>query len=96
VTAPALPNVERAILAILARRPGEEISGRHLRGLLRRLGFHRSAPAFAFTMLRLQDRGLATCREVVRIVDGVEVKDRYYRASEPDASQSSETQGAAP
>jgi hypothetical protein len=75
---PALTNVERAILDILARLPGEEVSGRVLRGLLCKWGFRRSAPAFVFTLLSLEDKGLVSCREEVRVVDGVEITDRYY------------------
>jgi hypothetical protein len=43
-------------------------------------GFRRSAPALVFTMMNLADKGLAACREEIRVVDGVEVKDRYYRS----------------
>ena len=79
MTAPALTNVERAILAILETRPQEEVSGRSLRSRLRGYGFRRSAPAFYFTMMHLEDKGLVACREEVRVVDEVEVTDRFYR-----------------
>lgn len=73
-----LTKVEVAILEILDGFQGEEVSGRELRGLLQSRGFRRSAPAFVFTMMSLADKGLVTCREVVRIVDSVEIKERYY------------------
>jgi hypothetical protein len=76
---PALNRVERALLAILDGSPDEEVSGRALRSLLRGHGFRRTAPAFTFTMMSLEDKGLVACREVARVVEGVEVKDRYYR-----------------
>ena len=44
------------------------ILGGDLRGLLRSRGFRRSAPALVFTMLSLEDKGLVTCREEVRVV----------------------------
>lgn len=84
MSAPSLTQVEFAILDILASYPGEEIDGRELRGLLRSRGFRRSAPVFVFTMLSLKDKGLVACREEVRDVDGVEIRDRYYRISEED------------
>jgi hypothetical protein len=79
---PVLTAVQQAILAILENYPGEEINGRDLRGLLGSRGFRRSAPAFVFTMLSLEDQGLVACREEVREADGVEIRDRYYRLSE--------------
>jgi hypothetical protein len=79
---PALTRVERAILDILANYPGEDVSGRDLRGLLSYRGFRRSAPAFVFTMMNLADKGLIECREEVSVIDGVEVRDRYYRIME--------------
>ncbi len=77
-----LSKVEQAILEILDRRPSEEIQGRELRGLLRNRGFRRTAPAFVFTMMRLEDKGMITCRDEVRDVEGVEVRERYYRRRE--------------
>lgn len=74
-----LTRVEQAILAILESSLGEEIDERDLRGLLRSRGFRRSAPAFVFTMMNLVDKGLVACREKVREVDEVEIRDRYYR-----------------
>jgi repressor of nif and glnA expression len=82
--APVLTKVEQAILEILESHDGEEIDGRDLRGLLRRRGFRRSAPALVFTMMSLEDKGLVACREEVRDGDGVEVRDRYYRLGEDD------------
>ncbi len=79
---PALSPVEQAILALLDHYPGEEVPGRSLRGLLRGLGFRRTAPAFYFTMMRLEDKGLVACREEVRVVGGVAVTDRYYSSRE--------------
>jgi hypothetical protein len=84
MTRPALSKVEQAILDILADFPGAEVPGRHLRGWLRSLGFRRSSPALVFTMLNLEDKGLVTCREEVRIIDGVEIRQRYYSSSEKD------------
>ena len=78
MTTPALTNVEQVILAILADCPGEEVLGRELRSLVQRRGFRRSAPAFVFTMMSLEDKGLVTCREEVRVVDGVEIRERFY------------------
>src|SRR4051812_38366086 len=78
-TMPALSPVEQAILALLDRYSGDEVSGRSLRSLLRGRGFRRTAPAFYFTMMRLEDKGLVLCREEVRVVEGLEVRDRYYR-----------------
>lgn len=75
-----LAKVEQAVLDILAS--GEEIDGRDLRGMLTSRGFRRSAPALVFTMMNLVDKGLVACREEIRVVDGVEVKDRYYRIGE--------------
>jgi len=84
MNAPALSKVERAILDILAGFSGDEVPGRELRGLLRSRGFRRSAPALVFTMLSLEDKELVSCREEVRVVDGVEIRDRYY-SSKGDA-----------
>jgi hypothetical protein len=75
---PELSKVERAVLAILDRSLEEEVPGRTLRTQLQNQGFRRTAPAFYFTMMNLEDKGLVTCREEVRVVDGVEIKDRYY------------------
>jgi hypothetical protein len=75
----ALSKVEIAILSLLGRFHGQEASGRELRGLLSNCGFCRSAPAFVFTMMNLEDKGLIECREEVNIIDGVEVRDRYYQ-----------------
>jgi hypothetical protein len=77
-----LTPIERAILDLLASYAGEEVPGRILRGLLSNRGFRRSAPALIFTMLNLADKGLITCREEVIDIDGVEVRDRYYRIRE--------------
>ena len=84
MNAPALSKVEQAILDILASFPGEEVLGRDLRGYLRSRGFRRSAPALIFTMMSLEDKGLVTCREDVRCVDGVEIRERYYSSRERD------------
>ena len=84
VTTPALSKVEQAILDILAGFPGEEVLGRDLRGLLRSRGFRRSAPALVFTMMSLEDKGLVTCREELRFMDGVEIRERYYSSREND------------
>lgn len=79
MTTPALSKVEQVILDLLASYPGDEILGRDLRGLLRSRGFRRSAPALVFTMMSLEDKGLVTCREEARVIDGVELRERYYR-----------------
>jgi hypothetical protein len=76
----ALTRIEHAILGLLAS--GEEVSGRELRGWLTHRGFRRSAPAFVFTMMALADKGLVECREEVSMMDGVEIRDRYYRVVE--------------
>jgi repressor of nif and glnA expression len=75
----SLSKVEHAILELLASHDGGEVPGRELRGLLRRRGFRRSAPAFVFTMMNLEDKGLIECREEIFDMDGVEVRDRFYR-----------------
>jgi hypothetical protein len=80
VTTPALSMIEQAILDILAGCPGGDVPGRDLRGMLRSRGFRRSAPALVFTMMSLEDKGLVTCREEVYVVDGVEIRERYYTA----------------
>ncbi len=79
--APALTKVEQAIVEILERYAGAEVPGRELRSLLRRRGFHRTAPALVFTMMSLADKGLVTCREEARVIDGVESRERYYSAA---------------
>src|SRR5262249_14372752 len=84
MNAPALSKVEQAILDILASFPGEEVLGRDLGGYLRSRGSRRSAPALIFTMMSLEDKGLVTCREDVRCVDGVEIRERYYSSRERD------------
>ena len=84
MTIPALSQVEQAILDILADFSGEEVLGRDLRGLLRSRGFRRSAPALVFTMMSLEDKGLVTCREEVRCVDGTEIRERYYSSRGKD------------
>jgi hypothetical protein len=71
-------KVEQAILEILDGYPGGEVQGRELRALLQSRGFRRTAPAFVFTMMRLEDKGLIRCFEEVRAVDGVEIRDRSY------------------
>jgi hypothetical protein len=80
VAASPLTKIEHAILEILDIDPRHEILGRDLRSLVRSRGFRRTAPAFVFTMMSLEDKGLVNCREEIRIVDGVEITDRYYRA----------------
>ena len=77
---PSLSKVELTILDILTDSPGDGVSGRDLRSLLRKRGFHRSAPALVFTMMNLQDKGLIQCRQDVRVADGVEINDRFYSA----------------
>jgi hypothetical protein len=86
VTTPELNLVEKVLLALLERFPDEELSGRRLRSLLQRCGIRRTAPAFYFTMLQLEDKGWVTCREEVRVLDGVEVKDRFFRRCEPGSA----------
>ncbi len=81
---PALSTVERAILDVLANYPSQEIPERELRGLVSNRGFRRSAPAFVFTMMNLADKRLVECREEVSVLDGVEIRDRYYRLVEDD------------
>jgi hypothetical protein len=78
LTTPLLSKVEQTILALLDQYPDAEVSGRTLRSLLRDQGFRRTAPAFYFTMMQLEDKGLVACREEVRVVDEVEIRDRYY------------------
>ena len=78
----SLTKVEQAVLGVLASYAGEEVSGRELRGLLSNRGFRRSAPALVFTMMNLAEKGLIECREEVMVIDGVEVRDRYYRLVE--------------
>jgi hypothetical protein len=78
----SLTKVEQAVLGVLASYAGEEVSGRELRGLLSNRGYRRSAPAFVFTMMNLADKGLIECRDEVMMIDGVEVRDRYYRLVE--------------
>lgn len=69
--------------AILNNHPDAEIDGRHLRGMLSSRGFRRSAPALVFTIARLADKELVVCREEVRVVDGIELRERYYRLADP-------------
>jgi len=83
VTALTLTKVEVVILAILEHYQGDEILGQELRRLLSRRGFRRYAPAFIFTMMSLEDKGLGRCREEVRYANGLEIKERYY--SVPDS-----------
>jgi hypothetical protein len=80
VTASPLTKIEQAILEILEIDPRHEILERDLRSVVRSRGFRRTAPAFVFTMMSLEDKGLVDCREEIRIVDGVTITDRYYRA----------------
>jgi len=80
VTASPLTKIEQAILEILEIDLRHEILGRDLRSRVRSRGFRRTAPAFVFTMMSLEDKGLVDCREEIRIVDGVQITDRYYRA----------------
>ncbi len=82
MSAPALSRVEHALLEILESYQGDEVPGRELRGLLKSRGFRRTAPALVFTMLRLQDKGLVSCYEEVRGIDGVELREWYYRSRE--------------
>lgn len=82
MTTPALSKVEQAILEILDCFPEEEIPGWDLRGLLSSRGFRRTAPSLVFTMMGLEDKGLVACREEVRVVGGVEVRDRYWQATQ--------------
>jgi hypothetical protein len=77
-----LTNIEAAILHILENYRGEEILERELRGLLKRRRFRRSAPAFVFTMMSLEDKGLVTCREEVCFMACLEIKKRYYSSAE--------------
>jgi hypothetical protein len=74
-----LSKVEQVILDLLASYSGEWVPGRQLRTLLSNQGFRRSAPAFVFTMMGLEDKGLIECREDVGVVAGVEIRDRYYQ-----------------
>jgi hypothetical protein len=84
VTTPSVTPVEQAILEILADYEGKEVCGRDLRTRLGRRGFRRSAPALIFTMMTLEDKGLVTCREELRFVDELEIRERYYCSREPD------------
>ena len=77
MTPPTLSRVEVAILEMLVS--DQEILERELRQLLKRRGFRRSAPAFVFTMMKLEDTGLVTRREEVSFLGGMEIKERYYR-----------------
>jgi hypothetical protein len=81
MTRATLTRVERAILEVLHSSPDEEVPARELRGLLQNRGFRRTAPSLVFTMMQLQDKGLVTCREEVRSLDGVEWTERYYRTT---------------
>jgi hypothetical protein len=81
VRASPLTKIEQAIVQILDVDPRHEILSRDMRSLLRSRGFRRSAPALVFTMMSLEDKGFVDCREEIRIVDGVEIRDRYYRAA---------------
>ena len=81
MTGSPLTTIEQAILQILDIDPRHEILGQDMRSLLRSRGFRRSAPALVFTMMSLEDKGFVDCREEIRIVDGVEIRDRYYRAA---------------
>jgi hypothetical protein len=83
VTSPTLTKIEQAIVQILNVDPRHEILGRDIRSVLRDRGFRRSAPALVFTMMSLADKGFVDCREETRIVDGVTIRDRYYRATDP-------------
>jgi hypothetical protein len=47
-------------------------------------GFRRPAPAFVFTMMAVEGKGLVSCRENVSELDGVEARDRYHRLREKD------------
>jgi hypothetical protein len=76
-----LTRVEVAILEILEHYRGRDILERELRGLLQKRGFRRSAPAFVFTMMSLQDKRLVKCQEEVRLVEGREIKERFYSPS---------------
>jgi hypothetical protein len=78
----ALSKVEQVILHLLGSYPGEEVPGRVLRGLLGNRGFRRTAPAFVFTLKNLEDKGLISCREEINVIDGVEVRDRFYQIKE--------------
>jgi len=73
-----LNTVEVAILRIFETHPDREIRARELRGLLANQGFRRTAPAFVFTMMRLEDKGCVSCREEIKTIDGIEQTDRYY------------------
>jgi hypothetical protein len=75
-----LSRVEQAIVTILHHWPDEEIPGRVLRTLVQNSGFRRSAPAFYFTMMGLEDKGLVASRERIRECEGSQIKDRYYRS----------------
>jgi hypothetical protein len=33
-------------------------------------------------MMNLEDKGLIACREEIQVMDGLEIRDRYYRVSE--------------
>lgn len=74
-----LSKVEQIILSILEGLQGDEIASRELRGLLSSRGFRRSAPALVFTMMNLEDKGLIESREEIKVVNDVEVRDRYYQ-----------------
>jgi hypothetical protein len=82
VTPPTLTRVEMAIVEILERYQGNEIRERELRGLLKRCGFRRSAPAFVFTMMGLEDKGLVTCREEVNFLESMQIRERFYRRAD--------------
>jgi hypothetical protein len=77
-----LTKVEQAILEILADYCGAEVMAQDLRTLLQNRGFRRSAPSFVFTVMNLVDKGLVVCREDIRKVSGVEIKDRYFCLTE--------------
>lgn len=66
-----------AILRLLA--PGER-SGRELRRLLAEEGVKLSAPAFYQVMSRMEDEGLVTGWYAERVVEGVVIRERWYRS----------------
>jgi hypothetical protein len=54
------------------------LAGRELRSILGRNGLRMTAPAFYQRMARLEEEGAVAGRYEPKVVDGVEIKERWY------------------
>lgn len=75
----SLPPITHLQFLVLDALSANESAGRDLRALLATFGVRNSAPAFYQMMARLETSALVEGRYDQKLVDGQNVKERWYR-----------------